>query len=211
MVRLSEIKGKIEEFNQYIENIDLEELSENYTRKELEQFVKDVYRMDSPSIASKVSNLTKEMKIAEYPQLLGVHHFPVLENIPFLTDDEKIGLDKYLVRLHVGDYVFGLWRIVDQEKSEKLQNWLEENGVIENQYFVRCPHCHDEVLTVLTEDEKRKIDDQNREQTFQFLFEKIYSMCMECEMEIDIDSIEHITYEPVYKMKMERDTSLDHV
>jgi len=220
MANTKEILDKIREFNDYLASIDVGKLKENYTRKELEQFVKDIYNVKTTSIAYEVSKLTERMKEEEFPQLLAVHHFPIIDEIDFLLEEEKIKLDEFLVRFRVGNYISGLWRITrDRKKIEKLEEWLHDQHVIRDKYLVNCPHCFDSnVSTLLTGKEKQDLDvalkrynDERNYTDYEFITKKVDHLCLECENEPDIDDCMEFSYETLYEMMMERDTSLDNV
>lgn len=220
MTTFQQIIDKFNEFNSYLEGIDLDKMKQEHTRLELKKFSRDLYNLKVRSLAYEVRKIVDEMKIKEFPQLLGVHHFPIINNVDFLTENEKIELDKFLVKHRVGDYVGGLWHITRNEsKRKQLEEWLFQNGVIEEVYAVLCSHCHNgHISKILTHEEKSQLEinfkryketaDYNDYEKIERVIEYI---CMECDHETEIDYISELHYKELYKMKLERDTSLDNV
>ncbi|QPW48836.1 hypothetical protein G9298_14085 [Bacillus thuringiensis] len=159
-----------------------------------------------------------EMKIEEFPQLMGVHHFPIINEIDFLTEEQKINIDKELVRYRVGNYVSVLWKVTRDEKVRKqLLAWLLNNDVLETKHAVLCPHCHNGNITqIMTTEEKVNLDsmfanykkeyDEDSEEKLQNILE---FGCMECDSFTEVDDLKELNYTVYHQMKKERDNSLD--
>lgn len=214
---LQQILQKYKEFGEYLQSIDLANLKKNYSRQELKEFTKELYSVKHRSVAYEVNQMIDEMKKEEYPELLGVHHYPVIRKIDFLSEDKKKELDEFLVRFRKGNYLSGFWRIVRDQKVEKqIESFLIENGVLEPKYAIYCPHCADHILTsYMNKEEKEELDKLVNQpfswDKFEELEEKMEGFCMECEEEINLEKMEKFHWKEVLQMVVERDKSLDHV
>jgi peptide subunit release factor 1 (eRF1) len=214
---LEKIKEKFIEFNTYLESIDLNELRKKHTRAELKKLSEDLYSINIKSLAYEISKLVDEMKKEEFPELLGVHHFPDLREIDFLTDEKKIKLDEHLARVRVGNYLYGLRNVIkDSKKIKMVEQFLLEKGIVEDRYYVLCPVCGTgHISNELNKEQKAELEEvvkdlnhKEREETLEKYLEYI---CMDCEIEADIRNLTSLYFKTVYKMKKERDGSLDHV
>lgn len=216
------IKQKYQEFNAFVESIDLGELETNYSRKELEEFKKELSELKPRSLTYEIGQLTQKMKEAEFPQLLGVHHFPILNKINFLTVEQKIELDKFLLKHRVGNFVSGLWHITRNEKVRKqLEEWLLENEVTEKTHVVLCPGCYDgHNSKMLVEKEKTELENMfekfksTLDYELQEELETKYGLsygCMECDGIYEIENLKKLDFKSFNRMKMKRDDTLDKV
>ncbi|PFU84654.1 hypothetical protein COK91_03120 [Bacillus cereus] len=215
-----QILEKYKEFNEFLMSVSIEDLRKQFNRHELNTFKSNLYNTKLRSLAYEISKMTDEMKIEEFPQLLGVHHFPILNEIDFLTEEQKINLDKELVGYRVGNYVSGLWKITrDESKRKQLLKWLLDNGILETKHAALCPYCHSgNVTDIMTTQEKDKLDsmfsdykkvyDEDLEEKLQDILENV---CMECDSFTEVDDLklEELKYTEYYQMKKERDKSLD--
>ncbi|HFF1838842.1 TPA: hypothetical protein ACGBET_003561 [Bacillus cereus] len=220
---IEEILEKHKEFNSYLDAIDINVLKDKYTRKELMEFC-EALRIDKPrSLWYEVHELTMEMKLKEFPELLGVHRFPILKEIDFMNEEEKIELDKKLTGFRVGNYLPYLGRYTDNHK--KLEQFLLENNVVEKQYVVTCPCCGGNEWLSNTLDTKTKeafdelltkeiVDDCDDIEAFTKIVDR---MCDECDFYPELESMRvykaqnQLHYKELLQMNMKRDTSLDNV
>lgn len=219
MNQLEQILSQFQAFADYLQTIDTSELRKHYTRQELKEFLDKLYGIKMRSLAYEISKIIEEMKIEEYPELLGVHHFPELRNIDFLTEEQKKKLDEYLARYRKGNYVSlsGFRRITtDSHKVKQTENFLIEKGIVEERYFVLCPYCGEGHLSnELNKEEREQLElllkNPDEEDRYEKLIQFLPYCCMECECEPDLDHISDLKYKTVFKMAKERDTSLDYV
>lgn len=216
----NQILDKYKEFNQFLESIDLSSLRQQFNRQELNEFNEQLRGIDIRSVWYDIKKMTDEMKKEEYPQLLGVHHYPVINEINFLSEKQKLELDKYLVMHRVGNYVSGLWSITRENDIEKrLQTWLLNREVLKEVHVALCPHCRDGYISnVVDQDGKDGIEElfhrykeDDGFEEYEELNRTIESGCMNCDSEIDIDEEKELIWKTMYKMHMERDNSLDKV
>lgn len=128
--------------------LDLNEVKGNLSYKETKSLYNTViYSCNNKEKLNMLEEILKEKKIKEYPEVLDVHYYPVIKNIDFLSDNEKIDLDKtiknaYLIRLSRGKL---------NELNNKILHFLLTNKIIERQYIFHCScgddECYDEVIT----------------------------------------------------------------
>lgn len=223
MDKRKEIVEEYRKFSEYLKGISLDKLRDEFTREELIELNKDIRNVKLRVLPYDISELVNEMKVEEYPELLGVHNFPVLKEIDFLEEKQKIELDEDLVRFRVGNYVSNLWQIVqDQDTLTKLDEWLLEKGVIKEYFVALCPDCsHEEHLSELMSGEEKdslielfnQYEENDSFELYELIMNLLCHVCMECDYEFEptkynLDSIRFKTYK---KMQMERDKSLDNV
>lgn len=212
------ILSKYREFDSFLRSIDIEELRKQHTRQELNTLAGQVSNFDLRSISFEIRKMTEEMKKEEYPELLGVHRFPILRDITFLTEEQKIELDKFLVQFRVGNYVSGFWRVTkNQKQADQILMFLLQHDVVEKKYYGLCPRCRDGYLTsLLGEKEKDQIShalslEHDNEERYDTLSAMLDGYCSECDYEPDIEALERLEYKTVFRMVMGRDKSLDNV
>ncbi|PFK01355.1 hypothetical protein COI97_15940 [Bacillus cereus] len=218
-----QVLPKYKEFNEFLNSISLDDLKKEFNRHELKELESKLRGIELRSLPYEISKLTDQMKLEEFPQLLGVHRFPVLKKIDFMTEEKKVELDKKLVSFRVGNYLPYLGRYTDQK--DKLEQFLLENEVIEKKYVVTCPCCSaDEWLsspqsleqknkleTLLTKNEEDYCD---AEEEFESTVDCI---CGDCGFSPDYYEMRdyarkgRVQFKELLKMKMERDKSLDNV
>lgn len=227
MNTLTAILKNYEEFQQSLQQVDLQELKKQHTRQELNQFLKDLREIPLRSLSYEIGQLIQEMKEEEYPELLGVHHFPVLREIDFLSEEQKKVLDDLLVRYRIGHYVFPsvLYRLIpDRKKVEQLSDWLVENRVVRKEYRLLCPHCSESYITpFLSAKEKQRFEDliQSYKETADMdLRDEFMAVCDvycdECDEGFELWDIakldnDFLEFEEELIMTAQRDTSLDNV
>lgn len=213
-----QILAKYKEFNEFLMGVSIENLRKQFNRHELNTFKGQLYDAKLRSLAYEISKTTDEMKKEEFPQLLGVHHFPIINEIDFLTGEQKIELDKELVRYRVGDYIGSFWRLVrDESRRKQLIEWLLSKGILETKHVVICPHCCDgHASNIMTTEEKNNLDSmfmKYKEAYDEELEEKLLGIleyvCMECDYHSEVDDYKELTYKDFYQMKTKRDSSLD--
>lgn len=218
MSTFEEIVERYDEFNSFLQSINVEDLRNQYTRQELNELASKISNLNLRSLSYDIRKLTDEMKKQEYPELLGVHHFPVLRSIDFLTEEQKKELDKFLVKFRVGEYVSNLWRITkDQRKADKLLDFLLQSGVVDERYFGLCPNCHDGFVTGrLDSEQKKRIDyalslNHDSNERYEILLALVDCVCQECDYEPDLDESGEMHYKTVFRMAMGRDKRLDNI
>jgi len=217
-MEMKDILQRFEEFKEYLNGIDLESIKQKHTRAELKEFSKQLYNVKVRSLAYEVNQTAEEMKKEEFPQLLGVHRYPIINEMEFLTENQKIELDKFLVMIRKGGYVSGLWKISNKaEVIKKIEQYLIEKGVVEEQFVVNCPNCSGERMSsMMNTEEKAKLEallsKEPSWERYEELEGLLHYVCNECDTELNLEKIkvQNIKYKTFLKLVMERDTTLDH-
>jgi len=220
MVDLHKILNDVREFQAYLEKIDLANLGHDYTREDLLQLSNDFYSISMRSMGSDLKALADEMKLKEYPELLGVHQFPVLKEIAFMSEEEKIELDTYLSKCYLGYDVtgFGLFTF-EKAKKKQLKEWLIEKNVINELHVVVCPHClHTHVSKQMTAEQKDHLQtlfsnykNHGDYDAYEELDNELYLYCTNCEQEIDLDYESSLEYRTINTLIAKRNKRLDNI
>lgn len=225
-INLDEIIQKFEEFSSYVAGIDREELKKQFTREELKSLCDRISFVKSVNLWYDVHKIIDAKKLEEYPALLGVHNFPVLKEIDFMTEEQKIKLDERMCAFRLGESIGGISRFVDDYK--KLEKFLVDKGIAERTYYLQCS-CEEFFLSdELSEGDKKKLEeimkkecdgliekwtDEERE----FYDSKATEYCCECYANSESDNLKReleqgqLFFKEILKMKMKRDDSLDNV
>ncbi|PGC56586.1 hypothetical protein COM24_07180 [Bacillus toyonensis] len=223
MITAEAIISKYNEFGEFLKTVDISELKQQYTRKELITLSESIRTSDLRSLWHEIYKLTEQLKLEEFPELLGVHNFPVLKKIDFMTENQKIELDKKLVSFRVGNYLPYLGRYTDEHK--KLEEFLLENEMVEKEYVVTCPCCGRDEWLSGTLDTKTKevldklltkeiVDECDDEEAFDNIVD---TTCQECDFYPELESMreykskDQLHYKELLKMNVKRDTSLDNI
>jgi hypothetical protein len=230
---LQNIIGKYEEFNSFLKGINVKDF-EQYDRATLKEFNEELRKHTNFRILSlEISDIIDRKKKEEYPELLGVHHYPEIKKIDFLSEEDKINLDNYIVSIGCSRYLYkgsNAWYTLSKKWSkdiqEKVLQFLVDEGIIKRMYKMEV--CHDSLI--LSEEEinnylkyfemgKRKKELTDEEWGKYYELEQnleIYHFCMDCDSEItikeeDIQNVLNSKYCHVCKVIKERDKSLDNV
>lgn len=218
MNEILQIQTKFQEFADFLETVDINQLRQHYSRSELKEFQKQLNAIKMRSLAYQIGQVVEEMKKEEFPELLGIHHYPALKEIDFLTEEQKKALDERLTSFRKGHYVQGLWHILKDSKKEKqIKEFLIQKGIVEQKYVVICPNCSDEWLSsVMNQEQKEQLDrllllPPHADERYEGLEEILQDGCMECSYMPRIETIQEVTYKTLLEMTINRDTSLDQV
>lgn len=154
---LQEPIGILKKIQSVIQNIGMNEFKK-YSRNDLTEFAHQLIACSSfSSIIVQLDKLIEEKKLEEYPQLKGVHHYPEVDEIEFLSEDEKIKLDTYLSRLRPNySYILmgsSAWGDIFTSnhleevhiEGEQTISFLDSKGIIQKNYQIYCPCCHGRV------------------------------------------------------------------
>lgn len=213
-----DIINKKREFSKYIGSINVEEMAKKYTRKELSEFVDELRKIDLISLEYKVSEQIQKKKEEEYPEILSVHCYPVIKEMDFLSEKEKLMLDKLLMMIGKGNYVYGLQRKLGSiEKIKMVEDFLIEREVVEAKYYCKCPGCGSgDISSELTLNEKEELEkvfkEPEHECREEMIETKLEYICLDCESDVgDFDNLKELTFRRVCKLVVDRDRSLDNV
>lgn len=205
---------KKKEYSEFVESINIEELSEKYTREELKTLEGELKKINLESIEYELSNVIEKKKKEEYPELLGVHHYPVIKEIDLLTENQKVLLDKHLLMIGKGNVIGGLTRKLHYGKVTKVENFLIEKGIAEPEYIAICPSCgRGEVSGMLSHKEKNElekiIEDVNNPRREVIMENTLRYICQECEEFEEVEDIKELQFKRICRLVAERDKSLD--
>lgn len=214
---LKDIIDKYKEFNEFLNNLDIKSF-EKFNRVELKEFYDCLIENNQRRYLSlEINKLMEKKKKEEFPQLLKVHNYPMLNKIDFLSEEEKIKLDNLLLSFGKSSY-FGAtnrkWRdFIDNfenknEISEKILKFLLDNKMISTSYEIELC-CNRAVVTyeqlekiirckelLLKEDKSNshyaEIEDLKMNMPYDIDFsEDGCQYCLDCGDEIDISLNEY--------------------
>lgn len=113
-------------------------------------------------IKEKIYKLLQKKKEEEYPEILDVHYYPCIKDMNFLTKEQQINLDKFLMKkrdykIHKFTILDNLNLNIDYDKpiEDKIIEFLLDKGIIERQYIFCC-NCGCEHETIFAEEQKQK-------------------------------------------------------
>lgn len=147
-----EMYKELRNINNLINPDDLKEIS-------FEE-IKEIYGLIQYCINDKnIENQIKELYIAakkeKYPILNKAHYYPIINELDFLTDEQKNKLDYALMQFHNGNIMTGSSRWMDlnfdKETTDKILEFLYNKGIISKTYHLKCRcgsfECRDEIIT----------------------------------------------------------------
>lgn len=230
---LQNIIGKYEEFNSFLRGINVKDF-EQYDRATLKEFNEELRKHSNFRILSlEISEIIDRKKKEEYPELLGVHHYPEIKKIDFLSEEDKISLDNYIVSIGCSRYLYkgsNAWYTLtkkwNEDIQEKVLQFLVDEGIIKRMYKMEV--CHDSII--LSEEEinnylkyfdmrkkNKELTDKEWDEYYDLECNlDIEHCCMDCDNEVeiteaDIRELIDSSYCHVYKVIKGRDKSLDNV
>lgn len=174
---LKELVKRNKEFNEWKEKLEEEiklkhnemkefnkiELSlEDYLRlpyeeaKEVFEIVK--FNLEYGSQRKEIENALDTIKRNKYTILNVAHYYPEINNLDYLTNEQKNSIDKVLYGFGVGNYIYtrsNTWYRLGLSKDieERLFNDLYKLGVVERCYELTCLTCCSRTIMVLSEEQ----------------------------------------------------------
>jgi hypothetical protein len=217
-----QILAKQKEFKGFIESVDLQALRATYSREELKAFEQSLREITVPSLSFEISKLTDKMKKEEFPQLLSVHRYPLINEINFLTQSEKEALDKHLMLIRMGNPVYNLYRVVrDLKKQKMLEAWLLEKQIVEPKYMASCGSCSTGYISSQMGKEEKdalladfiayKDGSKASDEDVENLSSRLEMMCYDCEECVELGSLNKLQFKENLYLIADRDKSLDNV
>jgi len=230
---LQTIINKYNEFDTYLKEINIEEFKQ-YTREELTKFTKELPSYFSfRSLTSEINDIIEEKRLQEYPELLGVHHYPEIKELGCISEEDKIKLDNFLVEWRFNSYLHKY----THKLREISKNWSDEvidkilkilvlKGILRKYYkmYVCCDYIildEDKINKYIKSFEINKkieeLSEKEWEEYNKLQQELNYNCdyCPDCDNEIEItkemimETINNPNY--LYKIIKERDKSYDNV
>lgn len=194
--------------------IDLEDVKK-LSYQEVKEFFKLIIYMSNDETTSNVKEIMEAKKAELYPEILGVHYFKEIKEIDFISEEEKVKLDRLLSKRNIK---------IDEINSldEKVIKFLLEKKILEKIYIVSCGHYHnfDCQERVFTNErvEKLKAYWEKQSKGIETSDEEDEELCYGCfELYCDYDRVEitnleefeeHL-YEIRYRLIKKPDRSLD--
>lgn len=142
-----ELRVEREKLEKLVEdNINFQEIDEKYNYLEAKEIIKTLSLYYTAN--SEALEFLRNKKEKEYPLIKEVHYFPEIREITWLSEEEKIKLDKALKEKNRRR---GL-AIVDKfMENEKTEEFLKDKNIIEKKYVLTCGcgcwDCEDRVVT----------------------------------------------------------------
>ena len=106
---LQTILNKHKEFDTYLKEININEFKQ-FTRGELTEFTKILPSyFDFRYLTSEINDIINNKKLQEYPELLGVHHYPEIKELDYISEEDKIFIlnkdRKGFTRMNINDAI----------------------------------------------------------------------------------------------------------
>lgn len=214
--KLEVIKEKYKEFAAFLDGIAIEEIEKEYSRSDLKELSKELSNINLRSFSYEITKMIQKKKEEEYPELLGIHHYPVLKEIDFLSEEKKLELDKFLARFVVGNELSGLSRLMYSKDLKRFEEFLIEKRIAEVKFYACCPICDSGWISKLLTIEEKKlvetlVEDKKNEDRSEILEMYLQYCCSQCDEEPDFERIDTVNFGRLLKIVQGRDTSLDRV
>lgn len=214
---LENIIDKYKEFNDFFNGLDINSFKD-FNREELKEFYNALRDNDRQRYLSlEIHKLMEEKKKEEFPQLLKVHNYPMLNEIDFLNEEKKVELDRVLLSFGKNSY-FGVinrrwFDFIEgfdnkDEMAEKILKFLLDKNMISRSFEIETC-CDRAVVTyeqleniirykeLLLKENKTNNDYYEIEELKMNMPYNIYFLedgiqyCQECDEEVDISLEEY--------------------
>ena len=146
---LQSIINKYNEFNTYLKEINIKDFKQ-FTRDELIQFKKELPSYFSfRYLTSEINDIIEKKKLQEYPELLGVHHYPEIKELTCISEEDKIKLDNFLVEWGLNSYLHEhtskfkeLFKYWSKEITNKVFDFLVDKNILKRYYklYICCDY-----------------------------------------------------------------------
>ena len=229
---LQTIINRYKEFDTYLKEINIEEFKQ-FTREEISEFTKILPSYFSfRYLVSEINDIVDNKKKQEYPELLGVHHYPEIKELDYISEEDKIKLDNFLVEWgfhsYLHEYTPKLTKIFKNWSKEivninKILEFLVSKQILERYYkmYICCDYIIvdeekiNKYIRYFELYKKEKLSDSEEAEfdSLQRILNYSYEYCSECDNEIEIteeiimDTINKPSY--LYKIVKERDKTYD--
>ena len=230
--QLQTIINKYTEFNKYLNSININEFKQ-LSREELIEFKNELPSYFSfRYLNSEIDEIIKEKKLQEYPELLGVHHYPDIKELDFISEEDKIKLDEFISAWGFNSYLHEYTRKLrdinenwNHKIAIKILEFLTLKQILKRYYklYICCDYIIvdeeklNKYLRLFELKESKELSDKEGKE-FDNLYTKLDYLtcfCPDCDNEIEItkemimDTVNNPNY--LYKIVKERDKSYDNV
>lgn len=154
--KLKQLREDIDNFNN---SINLDEIYNNFTYQQIKETYNNIKSDTTYDFREKFEELLQKKKKATYPELSIASNYPIINEMDFLTIEQKTGLDNLLAKnFDKGSYVMTgstAWNKVfkyNNELTDKVLEFLHSKGVLERTYKISCgcgeySDCTGELIT----------------------------------------------------------------
>jgi len=231
---LQTIINKYNEFDTYLNTININDFKQ-YSREELTKFAKELPSYFSfRYLTSEINEIIEEKKLQEYPELLGVHHYPEIKELNFISEEDKIKLDDFLVEWgwnsYLHEYTPKFRNIFKEYKLEivnKILDFLVSKQILDKYYkmYICCDYIIvdeekiNKYLRAFELNERIDLSEEEREEHCELYNRLDYlnfvDFCPECDNEVEItkelimETVNNPSY--LYKIIKQRDKTYDNV
>lgn len=144
--RVNELYTKLTLIN---DEIDLEEVKNTLNYLETKDlYYLMIYCFNNKEIESSLCKIMTEKKLKEYPEILGVHYYPIIKDIDSISEEQKVVLDK-LIKDAFSKYNVRV-KLSKQIEPNVLE-FLVENKILKKEYVFHCTcddeECYDEFVS----------------------------------------------------------------
>lgn len=137
------------------------------------------------------------------------YHFPAIENISFLTEEEKVKLDNKLIIVRKGESIAGLREVTkDRSKQKEIEEWLGKQDMVQVTFAALCPICSELITDCMSEKEKEELQTlfatykkEYNEEVEEKLRNICTNMCLDCEMLEDSNDVKELRFKNILQKK----------
>lgn len=126
-------------------SLNLDEIYNNFTYQEIKETYSNIKNNTTYDFDKKFYELLQNKKKATYPELSIAPNYPMINEMDFLTKEQKTRLDELLAyHFDKGSYVLtgsAAWNEIfnyNEDLTNKVLEFLHSKGVLEKTYKISC-------------------------------------------------------------------------
>lgn len=160
----------------------------------------------SQDISCKLDMLYHKKREELYPEAYGVHYFPEIKEIDFLTEEEKILLDTKLAQLSINDYTYIIRNTFRKAyKVKQIHDFLYSKGIVQKMYRITCD-CGESTEWMSEESYNHFMINfalKHNQREPEYAYYTFY--CDECDSEMELSTVEELQkFSEAYDYKMNK-------
>ena len=227
------INKALTKYKEQLSDLALKEI-ENLSFAEAKEYYMIIKNYIKYETEKNIEDLLNKKKEKAYPEILDVHYYPCIRGMDFLTKEQQILLDKFLMKRRYGARIdkYDVLKALSSNKTiinydnpigDKIIDFLLDKRIVEKQYkfYCKCGDC----TTVFSEEEKQRFFNYHNFDTKNCTDEEyefhemncedgfLFVTCMErddCDIELSsIEDFEENLDNYIYKLIVEPDMTLD--
>lgn len=137
-LQLRNRKATVQSVNEDIDMDDIK-LLPYYEAKSIHKLI---YWNINKNQQDQLDAIVTQLKKDEYPQLTKAHCYPVINEMDFISDTQKVELDKLLSSLYTC-YIYtgsSAWHNLklNHDTTDKVLTFLHDKEIIEKSYVIKC-------------------------------------------------------------------------